>query len=138
MNPIIRNILAVIAGLFIGSIVNMGIVMISSSVIPLPEGVDSSRMESLKESMYLFKPINYLMPFLAHALGTLVGSFIASLIAKTHKLKFAIAVGIFFLIGGITNAFILPSPIWFAIVDLVGAYIPVAWLGYKLSNFFQK
>ncbi|MDV7188108.1 hypothetical protein R3X25_12520 [Lutibacter sp. TH_r2] len=137
MNPIVRNVLAVVAGLFLGGIVNMGIVMVSSSVIPLPEGVDPSSMQSLKESMHLFEPKNFLMPFLAHALGTLFGAFIASLIAKTYKLKLALAVGVFFLIGGIMNVVMLPSPTWFAILDIVGAYIPMAFLGFKLSKLFQ-
>ena len=137
MNPIVRNVLAVVAGLFLGGIVNMGIVTVSSSVIPLPEGVDPSSMQSLKESMHLFEPKNFLMPFLAHALGTLFGAFIASLIAKTYKLKLALAVGVFFLIGGIMNVVMLPSPTWFAILDIVGAYIPMAFLGFKLSKLFQ-
>lgn len=138
MNPIVRNVLAVVAGLFLGGIVNMGIVTVSSSVIPLPEGVDPSSMQSLKESMHLFEPKNFLMPFLAHALGTLFGAFIASLIAKTYKLKLALAVGVFFLIGGIMNVVMLPSPTWFAILDIVGAYIPMAFLGFKLSKLFQQ
>lgn len=32
MNPIIKNILAIVAGLIVGGIVNMGIIMISSSL----------------------------------------------------------------------------------------------------------
>tara|TARA_B110000046_G_C12990002_1_gene397415 strand:- start:686 stop:859 length:174 start_codon:yes stop_codon:yes gene_type:complete len=38
----------------------------------------------------------YVFPFLAHALGTLVGAFVAALTAATHKMKFAIAIGCFF------------------------------------------
>lgn len=34
MNPILRNILAVVAGIIAGSAVNMGIIMLSSSIIP--------------------------------------------------------------------------------------------------------
>ncbi|WP_347173668.1 hypothetical protein [Polaribacter uvawellassae] len=45
MNSTLRNILAVIAGLVIGSIVNMGIIMISGSVIPPPNGADATTME---------------------------------------------------------------------------------------------
>ena len=40
-----------------------------------------------------------------------------------------VLIGIFFLIGGITNLFMLPAPTWFAVVDLVGAYLPMGWLG---------
>lgn len=48
-------------------------------------------------------------------------------------MNYAIGVGIFFLLGGIANVYLLPSPTWFAIVDLVVAYIPMAYLGGKLA-----
>ena len=134
MNSIIKNILAVITGIVIGSIVNMGIITISGSVIPPPEGAEITTMEGLKASLHLFKPINFLFPFLAHALGTLVGALLAAFIAANHKMRFALVIGLFFLIGGITNILLLPSPTWFAIVDLVGAYIPMAWIGATLVN----
>ncbi|MGB5228380.1 MAG: hypothetical protein WBN55_08955 [Eudoraea sp.] len=134
MNPIFKNILAVLAGLIIGSFVNMGIIMISGSIIQPPSGADVTTMEGLKESIHLFEPKHFIFPFLAHALGTLTGAFLATLISSNHKMKIALLIGIFFLIGGITNIVILPSPTWFTIVDLVGAYIPMAWLGFKLAE----
>lgn len=134
MNPILRNILAVIAGAILGGVVNMGIITVSGSIIPPPEGADITSSEGLKESIHLFKPINFLMPFLAHALGTLVGAFIAALIAATHKIKMALVVGFFFLIGGISMVFMVPSPTWFTILDLAVAYIPMAWIGGKLAR----
>jgi len=51
---IIRNIVAILVDLIVGSAVNMGVIMISDSVIPPPEGVDLSNMESLKANMHLF------------------------------------------------------------------------------------
>ncbi|MFV0570952.1 MAG: hypothetical protein ACK5M1_00780 [Xanthomarina gelatinilytica] len=133
MNSTVKNILAVIAGLVIGSIVNMGLITLSGSIIPPPEGVDNTTMEGLKESMHLFLPKHFIFPFLAHALGTLVGAFIASKIATTRKMTFAMAIGVFFLIGGITSVMMLPSPTWFSILDIVVAYIPMAWIGGKLA-----
>jgi hypothetical protein len=134
MNPIIRNILAVIAGLVVGSVVNMGIIAISSSIIPPPEGADVTTMDGLKASMHLFQPRHFIFPFLAHALGTLVGAIIAGMIAATHKMKFALSIGLIFMIGGIINVVMLPSPLWFTIVDLAGAYIPMGWLGGKIVS----
>jgi hypothetical protein len=128
MNPIIKNILAVFAGIILGSVVNMGIIMLSSSVIPPPEGANLTTSEGLKASMHLMLPKHFIMPFLAHALGTLVGSFIAAAIAATNKMKFAIVIGAWFLLGGIVSVFMLPSPIWFTIVDLLVAYIPMAYI----------
>lgn len=132
MNPIIRNILAVLAGGIVGSVVNMGIIMISGSVIPPPEGADVTTMEGLQASLHLFEPRHFLMPFLAHALGTFAGALLAALIAANHKMLFALVIGIFFLAGGIGNVFMLPSPVWFTIVDLAGAYFPMAWIAGKL------
>ena len=127
MNPIIKNILAILTGIVIGSLVNMVIIMISGSIIAPPEGADVTTTEGLKASMHLFEPKHFIFPFLAHALGTFVGAFLAALLAGTHKMKFALSIGVFFLLGGITSVFMLPSPIWFTVVDLVGAYIPMAY-----------
>lgn len=138
MNPILRNVFAVVAGIVIGSVVNLGIIMLSSSIIPPPEGVNPSDMESLKSSMHLFEPKHFLMPFLAHALGTVSGAFVASLIAINYQLKIAMAIGFFFLLGGFTNILMLPSPFWFAITDLTLAYIPMAWMGYKLQKYYIR
>lgn len=134
MKPIVRNILAVIAGVFGGGFLNMGIIMISGSLIPPPEGAVITTMEGLKASMHLMEPKHFLMPFLAHALGTLVGSAIAALIAANHKMRFAIGVGVWFMLGGIINIVMLPSPLWFTLVDLSLAYIPMAFIGAKLVS----
>lgn len=138
MNPILRNILAIILGVVIGGIVNMGLIMISGSVIPPPEGADVTTTEGLQAAMHLFEPKHFVFPFLAHALGTLVGAFIAALVADNHKIKFALVIGVFFLIGGIMSIFMLPSPTWFSILDLVGAYIPMAWIGGLIALKMSK
>ena len=112
----------------------MGIIIISGSIIPPPEGADVTTTEGLKASMHLFEPRHFIMPFLAHALGTLVGALLAARIAATHKMKFALAIGAFFLLGGIANVFMLPSPAWFNALDIIVAYIPMGWLGGKLAG----
>jgi hypothetical protein len=132
MNPIFKNILAVIIGIIVGSVVNMGIIMISSSIITPPDGADVTTMEGLKASLHLFQPKHFIMPFLAHALGTLSGAFLAAIIAANHKMIFALCIGVFFLVGGITNIFMLPSPTWFTILDLAGAYIPMGYIAGKM------
>jgi hypothetical protein len=134
MQPILRNILAVIAGIFIGSLVNMGIIMISGSIIPAPDGADVTTMEGLKATMHLFEPKHFIFPFLSHALGTLVGALLAARFAANNHMRFALAIGVFFLIGGITSVYMLPSPVWYTVLDLVGAYLPMGYLGGKLAG----
>ena len=134
MNKIARNVLAVITGIILGSVVNMGIIMLQGSFIALPEGVDVTNTESLQSSIHLFEPKHFIFPFLAHAIGTLVGAYLSARIAASHKMKFALGIGIFFLIGGISMVFMIPSPIWFAILDLSLAYIPMGWLSGRLAT----
>ena len=133
MSPIIKYVIAVVIGIVVGSGVNMGLVNIGPSIIPLPDGADVTTMEGLAEAMPLFSPANFLFPFLAHALGTLVAAFVAAKIAGSHEMRFGIGLGVFFLLGGITAANMFGGPIWFIAVDLILAYIPMGILGAKLA-----
>lgn len=63
MNPILRNILAVVVGAILGSVVNMGFIMVSGSIIPPPDGADVTTMEGLEASMHLFQPKHFIFPF---------------------------------------------------------------------------
>ena len=101
MPKLLRNVLAVIVGIVIGGFVNMALITISPAIIPPPIGVDVNNAESLSQGMHLFEPRHFLMPFLAHALGTLVGALVAYLIAATVKGRFAYAIGVVNLCGGI-------------------------------------
>lgn len=133
MNPILRNILAVIAGIVIGGAVNMGIVTLGNSLYPLPEGLDPNNLEDLKNAMANFKTEQFLFPFAAHALGTLAGAIIAAFLGASHKLWLALIVALTFLIGGITMVVSLGGPTWFILLDLIAAYLPMGWLGGKLG-----
>jgi hypothetical protein len=130
----VRNILGVIAGIIVGVIVNMGLIMISSAVIPPPAGVDMTTVEGMKEGMALLEPKHFIFPFLAHALGSFFGALTAALIAASHQMKIALGIGAFTLIGGIFAAYLIPAPTWFIVLDLVAAYIPTAWAAGKIAD----
>ena len=134
MNNIVRNILAVILGIIAGIIVNMGIITISGSLIPPPEGADMTTIEGMKAAMPLMSAKHFLMPFLAHALGSFVGALVAALIAASHKMWFAMGIGIFTMLGGIAAVMMLPAPLWFEAVDLIFAYIPTAFIAGKIAT----
>ena len=134
MPNLLRNVLAVLAGVVIGGVVNMAIITVSSSLIPPPAGVDVTNAESLARSIHLFEPRHFLMPFLAHALGTLVGTLVAYLIAATARAPIAYAIGAFFLLGGVAASLMIPAPAWFIALDLIVAYLPMAWLGILIGT----
>ena len=138
MHPILKNSLAILAGAFIGGALNMAIIMVSSHIIPPPDGADLKTMEGLKAAMHLMEPKHFLMPFLAHALGTLVGSCITAYIVPNQKIMYALLIATWFMLGGIMNIFMLPSPTWFTITDLVGAYLPMGFLGGYIATRLTK
>ena len=134
MNAVIRNVLAVVLGIVVGSMVNMALVTISPMVIPPPEGIDVSTAEGLKAGMHLFEPKHFVFPFLAHALGTFVGALVAAWIAATRKFTFAMVIAVFFFLGGLASIIMLTSPIWFTFVDLVFAYFPMAYFAKNIVS----
>lgn len=138
MNSTLRNIIAIIIGLAVGSGFNMGIIMVSGSIIPPPEGVDPTQMDDLVNNIHLFKPKHFIFPFLAHAIGALVGAFLAAKLAAKYHFNLAMIVGLFFLLGGVSSAFMIPAPSWFIVTDLILAYIPMAVLGARLATKSNK
>ena len=116
----------------------MGIIMVGSKLIPAPAGVDVSNAESIANSIHLFEPKHFITPFLAHAIGTLAGALIAYLIAASYKPILAYLVGVLSLIGGIAACFMIPAPAWFMALDLIVAYIPMAWLAILLGKRIIK
>jgi hypothetical protein len=129
MPNLLRNVLALRAGVAIGGGVNMALITLSPSLIPPPAGVDVNSAESLSKAMHLFEPRHFIMPFLAHAVGTFAGALAAYLIAASYRTQIAYVIGAVFLCGGVAASFMIPAPTWFIALDLLAAYLPMAWLG---------
>ncbi len=134
MKPFSMNVIAFGIGLIAGFVVNSGIISISGSIIPPPTGVDFTTEQGLIKSMNLMQPKHFIMPFLAHAFGVLVGAFLVARIADNHRMTLGMSIGIFFLIGGVIAAYMLPSPLWFNVLDLLFAYLPMAYFGVKIGD----
>jgi hypothetical protein len=130
---ILRVILALIAGVVIGGIVNMALVMLGSAIVAAPAGVDITDAESVAASAHLFQPQHFVFPFLAHAIGTLAGATVAYVMAGSYRSAVAWAVGAVFFAGGIAAARMIPAPTWFVVADLVLAYFPMAFVATKLG-----
>lgn len=138
MKPIVRNIIAVVLGVGVALVVNGLIIAQSWKVVAPPAGTDITTFEGLNAAMSLMEPKHFLMPFLAHALGSLFGAMVASLISANRKLTVAMTVGLIHFIGGFANVMMLPAPMWFNIADLTLAYFPMAFLGYRIFKRRKK
>jgi hypothetical protein len=131
---IVRNILAVVLGFVLGSIVNMLVLSAGHALMPPPAGFDGTSLEGVAETIHLLTPVDLIVPFLAHAIGPFVGVLCAMFISASSRSTIAIILGVLFLAGGIAANIMIPAPMWYRVVDVVFAYIPMAFLGWKLSG----
>ncbi len=137
MGRFLLFLIITISGFVVGSVANFATLLIGNSIILLPDGINPNDMESLKANLHLFEPKHFFVPFLAHALGTIIGSFIATLAAaivfKEKSRIPASIISVLFLLGGAANVYLLPSPLWFSIADLLIAYLPMGFVGYSVG-----
>lgn len=133
---IVTNIAAVLGGIILGSLMNMALIYLGPMIIPPPEGADMTTTEGLKAAMPLLQPVHFIFPFLAHSAGTLAGAFLVAKSAATHHKILVMVVALFFLMGGIMATTMIPAPMWYILLDLSLAYLPMGWLGWKLGRGF--
>lgn len=130
---IIKDIALFVVGMILGGSINMLLVEAGMIVFPAPSGFDLSTEAGLKSAMNVMSFEHFIFPFLAHAIGTLTGSVFVSRFAQ-HKQILAYCIGIAYLIGGISMIFMVGGPLWFNMLDLTIAYLPMAWLGLKIGR----
>jgi len=128
---ILLMVLAVVAGLFVGGLLNMGVLSLIPQFFPYPDGVDPNVPENIAAFMKTAPIGAFMLVWLAHWGQAFVGAIIAALIAPKRKMVCAMIVGFLTLVGGVLAVFMIPSPVWNVVIDLIG-YLPLAWLGAKL------
>lgn len=133
MNPILKNVLAVIAGVVIGGLANAAIINLSGTMFPV-EGLDPNDPESIKASMANMPLVNFFMVWLAHALHAFLAGFIITKFAANSHKTWALVGGAIVLLGGLMMAMQIGGPTWFLAADLLLAYIPMAYLGWMLAG----
>ena len=131
---ILRNILAVIVGFMLGNVVNMLVLTGGHALMPPPAGFNSSSMEGVASTINLLTPVDFIVPFLAHALGAFAGVLTAMFLAASSHKTIAAILGVLFLAGGVVANVMIPAPIWYRITDILLAYVPMAFLAYRLTR----
>ena len=130
-------ILAVIFGFIVGSFTNMGFIVLGDFVFPWPPEVMKQLENETLSHLDMLNATHYVFPFLAHALGTLVGAIVSLRIAGHENQNVAWVIGVFFLAGGAYMANLLPAPLWFEVLDLTIAYLPMSYAGISIYQRFH-
>lgn len=135
MNPIVRGILAVLAGFVAASAVMMVFESINGSVL-YPELGKAAQGVTDREAIrkiFASAPTGALLVvLLGWAVGSLVGGWLATRIGKRAPYRHAIVVGILIVLGAIANNLMLPPPLWFWVLGVL-IPIPAACGGARLA-----
>jgi hypothetical protein len=137
LRTVVLDLGVFVGAVLVGAAVNGAIVSLGSGLVPLPEGLppeaNMNTPEGIRAAVPHLAPQHFLFPWLAHAVGTLAGAIIA---ARWTSLRMrtlaAYAVGLLFLSGGLWMATQIPDPLYFVVLDLSLAYLPMAWLALRL------
>ncbi|MEI8193089.1 MAG: hypothetical protein WCG64_04435 [Flavobacteriia bacterium] len=130
---ILRLIVGLLIGLALGALLNGLIITLGLEVFPLPKGVNFETAEGKHNFQYL-KPIHFLFPFLAHALGTFFGVLISLFISKRFRLLLTFIISTLFFLGGLSMVLSLDAPQWFNLTDLTLAYFPMGFMAYRMKR----
>ena len=138
MKDSLRNMTWIFVGIVAGSIVNLSLVSLGMVLIPPPGGLDLSDPEIVEENIKLLPPKSFLLPWLAHALGTLIGAFLVARYAAMKPFVGATVIAVFFLNGGLMMVLSVGGPTWFIGTDLLLAYLPMAFIGGSLGGHLRR
>jgi hypothetical protein len=131
-----RNAAGAIAGLVTAFVLIMLIEKLGHFIYPPPPDLDFSNPEAIRPYMATlpFLALMFLalmFPMLAWITGTFAGSLVACSIATARPMAFAIIVGGLVFAGTVSNLIVIPHPLWFSVLSLLGI-VASAWLAMRL------
>ncbi len=123
-----KNIAAGIAGVVIAMALVWLVEKIGHAVYPPPPDLNFADPDAMRAYIETL-PLGALL-FVAAAwfIGTLCGTCAACAIGTAKPMIFAMVVGGLMLIATIMNLVMIPHPLWFSVLGIVGIIV-AAWLG---------
>lgn len=106
--------------------------MISTSIYPIPEGLDMSNAEQLKSYISTLPTGAFALVILSHVLGAFMAGFVAAMVSRSDRMKYGWIAGGVILLFTIWNAIEIPHPTLVMILDLVLTTI-AAYMGARLG-----
>ena len=114
-SSLLRNGLATVAGLAVGSAVNMGLITLNTSVLfPMPPGVSFEDTKAFGEYIASLPPLAYAVVFAAHYGQAVVGGLVAAQLSTSPRAGevSCYIIGGLTMLGSIMNTMALPVPAW--------------------------
>ena len=131
----LRNILASVAGLAVA----FGIIglfeTLEAFIYPLPPGLDSNNLETLKVYIQSIPTGALLLLLLNYIIASFSGAWVAGRISK--NMRQPITIGVLLTMANVINLYELPHPAWFMILSTI-LYIPFAFIGGRMGVNAKK
>ncbi len=131
--PIIRSIIAVAAGVFIGGIATVGVEALGHVFVPPPAGLDVTNPEAVRGAMAALPTRHFLPLLLAYVVGPTLGAALAARMAPSRARLHAAVVGGVFAVGGFMNFMSIPHPAWFVVASML-AFLAAPLLGTRIAG----
>jgi hypothetical protein len=116
----------VLAG-FVGVFVAVGLVwfveMIGHSIYPPPDDLDYGDVDVMRAYIDTLPLGALLSVAAAWFIGAFGGTFVACRLGSARPLAYALAVGGLMFIGAAFNLTIIPHPMWFSVLGIVGIFV---------------
>lgn len=125
---LIRNILAVLAGLTVGVALIMLVQTIGHSIYPATGTVDMNDEEAMRAFVAALPAGALWFVIASYFFGSMGGAAVAAAISRNSKMRLALLIGFVLLLSGLANLVMIPHPFWFSLVTVL-VFIPAAWLG---------
>lgn len=128
----IRNVLAVLAGLAAGMVTNMALVMLNAYVLfPMPAGIDMNDPVQMNAYIAPLPATAFILVLAAHLGQSFVGGWTAARLGASKPMLLAMIIGVLSLIGGIMNMMQLDLPTWMYVE--IPLYLVTAWLAGRME-----
>ena len=121
MNTIIKDILAIMAGVFLGALTVMAIQMAGHHFYPLPDNIDPESVESITANMADISIGAMLFILLAWFLGAFTGALLAIKAAPIRKKMAGGLVGFIQWLMAVQTLNMLPHPMWMTVAGILAA-----------------
>ncbi|GMV09923.1 MAG TPA: hypothetical protein PKC83_06200 [Gemmatimonadaceae bacterium] len=131
--PIIRSVISVAAGIFIGGIATYGVEALGHVLVPPPAGLDVSDPAAVKAAMRTLPAAHFLPLLFAYLVGPSLGAALAARMAPARARLHAAIVGGFFAVGGAANFMAIPHPQWFVALAML-AFLAAPLIGSRLAG----
>lgn len=119
MSPILRNVLAIVAGVVVGLVVITSVQFVNNVIFPPPPGIDLSDPAAMKAAVGSLPAGAFIVLILGYLVGTTAGCWTAGRIAAEGQRRVMRLVALVFVVGGILNFRSIPHPTWVVVASFL-------------------